>query len=162
MTALAGCAGFLGGGGGGPAGTAKSAIQAALNGNVDQLEGFVHSESPLRPIDESSVGTGAGSSDSVNINIQNTEVVNEDPGEEAIRNQFGGFGTSQEQLDTLVQVVNNAEDAAIVDISVELTISANGQSTSTTTTATYLMATENGNWKLLAAGGSGGSAFVQG
>ncbi len=153
MTALAGCTGFLGGGGG-AAGTARSAVQAAANGNADELRGYVHSESPLQPIDDSDVGAGAGQSGSVDINIQSAEVADENPGREAIESQFGGFGTPQEDIDTIVGVVNDAENAAIVDVELEITLSANGESTSTTSTLNYLMATENGDWKVVAAGGN--------
>lgn len=160
MAALAGCTGFLGGGGGGPTGTARSAVQAAANGNADELKGYVHSESPLRPIDDSDVGGGLGDSGSVSFNIQNAEVSTEDPSEQEIRDGFSGFATPQEDLDTMVQVVNNADQAAIVDVEVEVTISANGQSSSTTSTLQYLMATENGDWKVVAAGGNPGGARI--
>jgi hypothetical protein len=149
--ALAGCTGLIGGGSGGAAGTARSATQAILNGNAGELEGNVHSESPLQPIDESDVGTGAAQSDSVSVNVQAAEVVNEDPSEETVRNQFG----SGPDAETIVQIVTNAESVAIVDVEAEVTVSANGQSASNINTVRYLMATEDGDWKVVTSGSAG-------
>jgi len=47
---LAGCSGVLGGGGGGPSGAAKSWLQAANDGDEDQVEDLTHSESPLNMV----------------------------------------------------------------------------------------------------------------
>lgn len=148
--ALAGCSGILGGGGGSdsPEGVVKEAYDASANQDADAFKSVLHSESPQRPVDEEQFNQDSNEGE-VNINVQSTEVINDDPGEQAIRDQMGQNRT-EETMSTLVDVANNSDDAALVEAEVEFTFTYQDQEQTETQTNVHLTATEDGSWKLVA------------
>lgn len=147
--ALAGCS-LLGGGGSSdsPEGVVEEAYDAVSNMDADAFESILHSESPERPVeDEQFNQDGQGE---VEINLQNTNVTNDSPGEEDIRNEWGGStGYTEEDVNTMVSIVDGADDAAMVEAEIEFTFSMNDQSQTETTTNVHLTATEDGSWTLV-------------
>jgi len=150
--AMAGCSGILGGGGGGdsPEGVVEDIYDAINDEDGDAFESLLHSESPERPVEESDFNQGQ-SQGSLEVNVQSTEVSNDGPGEDAVRSEFEGrAGYNEEEVNTMVDITSNADDAALVEAEVEITVEYQGQEQTETTTNVHLTATEDGGWTLVA------------
>lgn len=143
--AVAGCSSILGGGSGGPEGVVEDAYDAVNDQDADAFESLLHSESPERPVEEdqfSSDGEG-----SFEINLQSTEVTNDEPSEDDIRSEYSD--RSQEDIDTMAGIVGDADDAALVEAEAEFTFELNGEEQTETQTAVHFTATEDGDWTLV-------------
>lgn len=147
---LTGCLGILDGGGGGPEGAVRNAFRAALDGDVEQYDELLHSRSPNRPIDEEAIGSGTNS-ENLSYEITSTETVAEDPTEATVRERFGGRATTEEEVQTLVSIVGEAADTALVGLTIEATLSLGGEERTETSESTVLVATEDGDWKVVTA-----------
>ncbi len=147
---LAGCLGFLGGGSGGPQGAVRNAFQAAIDGDVQRYDALLHSRSPNRPIDEETIGSGTNS-ENVSYEIGGTDTVDGAPTAATIRERFGGPGTTQEELDTLVSIHGEASDTALVGLTIEATLTLGEQERTQSSSSTVFTATEDGDWKVVTA-----------
>lgn len=146
---LAGCLGFLEDDSG-PESAVRGAFQAAIDGDVDRYDELLHSQSPDRPIDEETVGTGANT-ENITYEVTSTETADADPAVAAIRDRFGGAGTTQEELGTLVAIAENAGDTALVGLTIEATLTLGEQERTESSASTVLTATENGDWTIVTA-----------
>lgn len=135
------------GGSGSPEGIVEQAYTAINNEDVEAFKSTLHSESPERPVEESDVVPQQGEFE---ISIQGTSVANDGPSEEDIRNQWeGAVGISSDDVETMVNIVSNAGNAAIVEAEAQITARIQDQEQTSTSTETHLTATEGGSWKIV-------------
>lgn len=143
--AVAGCSSILGGGGGGPEGIVEDAYDAVNDQDADAFESLLHSNSPERPVEDDEFNTdGQGDFE---INLQSTEVTNDDPSEDDIRSEYSD--RDQSAIDTMAEILNNTDDAALVEAEVEFTFQFNDEEQTETQTAVHFTATEDGDWTLV-------------
>lgn len=136
--AVAGCSGILGPDNS-PEDPVEQFYQALNDGDSDAAGELIHSESPAEDDFDGSEFTGEAE-----IEVQSTSVTNDGPGGSDIRDAIGD-SWSEEDLDQIVNAADSANEAALVEAEVEFSV----QDTSTTETQTFVVATDDGEYKLL-------------
>jgi hypothetical protein len=135
------------GGSGSPEGIVEEAYTAINNQDAEAFRSTLHSESPERPVQESDIDP---QQEEFEVSLQGTSVANDDPSEEDVRNQWeGAAGFSSDDVDTMVNIVTNAGNAAIVEAEAQITAQIQGEERTNTSTETHLTATEGGSWKIV-------------
>lgn len=136
--ALAGCSSILGPSNS-PGDAVSSLYEAINNGDEAGVEEALHSQSPA---DASEVTNST--TEQAELSVQSTSVSTDGPSESDVRDAVGG-NWSDEQLQQIIDAATSANKSAIVEADIEF--SGGGQST--TSTQSFVVATEDGAYRML-------------
>ena len=141
--ALAGCSGILG-----PNNSPDDPIiayaEAADSGNEDGIAEVRHSQYPGSGFNQ----LGEAIAAEVSISVNSTAVDTKNPSNSQIRDAIGQRW-SDEEMDQILSAAENANNTAIVSAEIEASGSAGGATLSQTFNVTNLVATEDGEYKIL-------------
>jgi hypothetical protein len=142
-TALAGCSGVLGLSSD-PDDPIISAVEAADAGNEDGIADVPHSQYPGSGFNQLSEAIAA----EVSVSVNSTTVQTKGPSNSEIRNAIGE-DWSDEEMNHIISAAENANNTAIVGAEIEASGSSGGTTVSQTFNVTALVATEDGEYKIL-------------
>jgi hypothetical protein len=141
--ALAGCSGILG-----PNNSPEDPIiayaEAADSGNDDAIAEVRHSQYPGSAINQFGEAIAA----ELDLSVNSTSVNTKNPSEREIRDAIGQRW-SDEEMSQIVSAAESATNTAIVSAVIDAAASGGGTTLSQTFNVTNLVATEDGEYKIL-------------